>query len=81
MTPPHAQASAQRLLLRNPERMEAIPHYHIVSARTAEIGGHYRLAPEGKAPGRYFELYGPHALLVVNAAEVASVLLQIEQQG
>jgi pimeloyl-ACP methyl ester carboxylesterase len=81
MTPHPWKASAQRLLLQNPERIAAMPRYHIVSARTAEMGAHDRLAPEDKVQGRYFELDGPHALMVTNAAEVARVLLQIEQQG
>jgi pimeloyl-ACP methyl ester carboxylesterase len=36
---------------------------------------------EDRVEGRYFEIDGPHALMVTNTAEVARVLLQIEQQG
>ena len=81
MTPHPWKASEQRLLLQNPERLAALPRYHIVSARTVEMSAHDRLALEDKVEGRYFELNGPHALMVTNAPEVARVLLQIEQQG
>jgi pimeloyl-ACP methyl ester carboxylesterase len=81
MTPHPWKASEQRLLLQNPERLAALPRYHIVSARTVEMGAHERLAPEDRVKGRYFELDGPHALMVTNAAEVARVLLQMEEQG
>jgi pimeloyl-ACP methyl ester carboxylesterase len=81
MTPHPWKASDQRLLLQNPERIAAMPRYHLVSARTVEMGAHDRLAPEDRVEGRYFEIDGPHALMVTNTAEVARVLLQIEQQG
>ena len=81
MTPHPWKASEQRLLLQNPERLAAMPRYHIVSARTVKMGAHDRLALEDRVRGRYFEVDGPHALMVTNAAEVARVLLQIEEQG
>jgi pimeloyl-ACP methyl ester carboxylesterase len=81
MTPHPWKASEQRLRLQNPARVAALPRYHIVSGRTVEMGAHDRLALEERVKGRYFELDGPHALMVTNAAELARVLLQIEQQS
>jgi pimeloyl-ACP methyl ester carboxylesterase len=77
MTPHPAKASEQRLVLQNAAALEAIPRYHIVASRTVELGAHEALPASERAEGRYFQVEGPHALMVIAPHEVADLLMRI----
>ena len=75
MTPHPWKASEQRLELQNSPAL--MPRYHIVAARTVEMGVHDSLPPEERVAGKYFEIDGPHALMMTNTGDVARALATI----
>jgi pimeloyl-ACP methyl ester carboxylesterase len=74
MTPHPWRASEQRLVLRDRNALDAVPRRHIVAARTAEMGAHAGLPPEERREGRYFQIDGPHALMVTHPEAVAALV-------
>lgn len=77
MTPHPWKASEQHLTLSNPAELDAIPRYHIVASRTAELGAHDALPATERVEGRYFVVDGPHALMVTAPQTVAELLIRI----
>lgn len=77
MTPHPWKASEQRLALTNPTALQALPRYHIVASRTVEMGAHEALPDTERAEGRYFEVDGPHALMVIAPHAVTQLLTKI----
>ncbi len=77
MTPHPWKASEQRLVLKNPSELEAIPRYHIVASRTVELGAHDGLPATERAEGRFFQVDGPHALMVTAPQAIAELLTKI----
>ena len=59
MTPHPWKASKQRLDVQDPDALDAVPRYHIVAARTVELGAHDSLPDSERAAGHYFEVDGP----------------------
>lgn len=76
MTPHPWKASEQRLVLKNPSALAAIPRYHIVASRTVELGAHASLPATERVEGRFFQVDGPHALMVTNPQTIAELLIK-----
>lgn len=77
MTPHPWKASGQRLVVKNPAELEAIPRYHIVASQTVELGAHAALPATERVQGRYFQVEGPHALMVAEPHATAELLMNI----
>ena len=77
MTPHPWKASEQRLVLKNPTALEAIPRYHIVASRTVDLGAHDGLPATERIERRFFQVDGPHALMVTAPQTIADLLTRI----
>lgn len=77
LTPHPWKSLEQQLHLRNQAVLETIPRYHIVATSSLEVGAHDKLPAEERVEGRFWQINGPHDLMLTKPAPVAALLAEI----
>lgn len=82
LTPHPWKSLEQHLVFQNESAVDAIPHYHIVSKSSIEMGAHDQARIEkARTQGRLWEIASGHCLQLTAPEDVATALLEIIAAG
>ncbi|MTD58937.1 alpha/beta hydrolase [Amycolatopsis pithecellobii] len=77
LTPHPWKSIEQKLDLRNETALDTIPRYHIVATSSVRMGAHDNLPADERVAGRFWQIDGPHDLMVTEPQAIAGLLTEI----